>query len=100
MCVCLSLYLPVLLCTVGYICQYELVSLEECWACCGEINSKVRWQIVESEISLRQQHQPYTKYAPLQEHTLDWGRRTNPSDTLISAYLGLKTEIRMCYAQI
>lgn len=53
-----------LLCTVGYIHQYEPLSMEaECWACCGEINDRGRWQIVESEISLMQkspqQHRPY-----------------------------------------
>lgn len=59
--VSLSLYLPVLLCTAGYICWYELVSLEaECWACCGEITSRRRWQIVETEISSPQK--------PLQQH--------------------------------
>lgn len=77
-----------LLCTVGYIRQYEPLSMEaECWACCGEINDRGRWQIVESEISLMQkslqQHRPYTKYALLQEHALDQGRRKIPTTTLI-----------------
>lgn len=104
-CVSLSLYLPVLLCTIGYICQYEVVSLEaECWACCGEINSGGRWLIVETEISLLQKplqkHLASTKFALSQERTLGWRRRSNPSDSLICAYLGLRTELRMRYAQI
>lgn len=54
-CVSLSFYLTVLLCTVGYVCQYEPLRLgAESWACCGEITSRRRWQIVESEISLLQ----------------------------------------------
>ncbi len=98
-CVCACVFVIVSSCAcvyLGYICQYELVSLEaECWACCVEINSAGRWQIVESEISLLQKplqlHQPYTKYALLQEFTLDWGRRGNPYNTLICAYFqGLK----------
>lgn len=76
-CVCISVIVsPCASVCLGYICQYEIVSLEaECWACWAVINSEERWQIVESEISLQQkqlqQHRPYTEYALLQEHTLD-----------------------------
>lgn len=78
---------------LGHICQYVLMSLEaECWACCGVIKSEERWLIVESEISLLQQplHQRRTEYALLQEHTLDWRRRSNPYNALICVYSGLK----------
>lgn len=103
--VSLSLYLPVLLCTVGYICRYELMSLEaECWACCGEITNRERWQIVATEISSLQKplqlHRPSTKFALLQEHKLDWGRKSNPCNTLICTSLGLRTAVSVHNTQI